>query len=207
MSRLLGLIVLLALLAGGFYFFRDRIPIVGGGGRASASVTVSEAAADQAEAKLERLRGGGETVRLSDVEFTSYLRYRFQDQLVGQIETPVVDFAGDTVRLSGRFPTDRLPDTREVRAVRYLLPDTADVQVQGKLRTLRPGRAALRVERASFARVTVPDNVYPDILRSAGRQDEPGLEADEYPFPLPPGVGTARVEGGELVLGPPSSGR
>jgi hypothetical protein len=163
---------------------------------------VSPEAAASAEAKLERLRAAGDTVRLSDVEFTSYMRYRFRTQLTGQLDSASIDFAGDTVTLTGRLPTDRLPSTREVEAMRYLMPDTADVRVEGSLRTLEPGRAALKVRRASFARVSIPPNVYPDALNRVGRRDEPGLGPDEYAFRLPPGVGAAQVEGGELVLAP-----
>ncbi|HEX8692170.1 MAG TPA: hypothetical protein VF746_07115 [Longimicrobium sp.] len=200
MRFLLALIGLAALLAGGWYF-REHIP---GPWRKKEPVAVSPEAARSAEEKLERLRSDGETVRLSDVEFTSYVRYRYQDAFSGQVSDPAVDFEGDRVTVTGRFPTDRLPDTRQTRAIREFLPDTADVKVSGGLRTLGPGRAALRVDNASFARVPVPADVYPDVLKSAGRRDEPGLAPNEYAVPLPPGVGSARVERGELVLSPPA---
>ena len=201
MRFLLALIGLAALLAGGWYFFGDRIPRPW---QRKEPVAVSPEAARSAEEKLERLREGGETVRLSDVEFTSYVRYRYQDAFNGQVYDPAVDFEGERVTVTGRFPTDRLPDTRQTRALREFLPDTADVKVSGGLRTLGSGRAALRVDAASFARVPVPADVYPDVLKSAGRRDEPGLAPNEYAIPLPPGVGSARVERGELVLSPPA---
>jgi hypothetical protein len=202
MRNLLALVGLIAILFAGWKF-RDRIP--GPWQHRQAEVTeVSQAAAESAEAKLARMRSSRDTVHLSSVEFTSYLRYRFHDQLANQLDAPSVQFTGDTLTLKGRFPTDRLPDTRDLRAVRDFLPDTADVRLRGQLRTLGPGRAALRIENVSFARVPVPHDVYPDALKRLGRRDEPGLGADEYPFRLPPGVGSARVEGGELVLAPGS---
>lgn len=203
MRSLLALIGLGALLLVGWQF-RDRIP--GPWNREEAAPTqVSPEAAASADAKLERLRTNGETIRLSDVEFTSYLRYRYRDALAGQLDSATVDFAGDTVTLAGRFPTDRLPETREVRAMRDFLPDTADVKLRGSLRTVQPGTAAVKVDVLSFARVAIPRSVYPDLLRKAGRRDAPGLGPDEYAFPLPPGVGTARVENSELVLAPPGA--
>jgi hypothetical protein len=200
MRFLLGLIGL-GLLAAGAWTFRDRIP---GPWQEKEPVEVSPAAAASADEKLARLRSGGDTIRLSDVEFTSYLRYRFQEQLAGQLEAPTVDFEGEQVTLSGRFPTDRLPDSRQVRALQEFHPDTADVHVAGGVRTLSPGRVALRVDNASFARVPVPAEVIPEALGRVGRRDEPGLGPNEYAFSLPPGVGSARVEAGQLVLAPAS---
>jgi hypothetical protein len=191
---------LAALLVAG-WMYRDKIPWRWNQ-KGAASTEVSEAAAESAEKKLERMRSSGDTIHLNGAEFTSYLRYRFHDQLASQLDAPTVAFAGDTLMLQGRLPTERLPDTRELRGVREFLPDTAEVRLRGNLRTLGPGRAALRIGSVSVARVPVPRDVFPDALKRLGRADEPGLGADEYPFRLPPGVSSARVEAGELVLSP-----
>ena len=200
MRTLLALIGLGALLFAG-YTFRDRIP-----GpwqkKDAAAMQVSPEAAQSAEDKLARMRSSGDTVHLNSVEFTSYLRYRFKDQLADQLEAPSVQFNGDTLTLNGRFPTDRLPDSRDVRAIRDFLPDTADVRVRGQLRMLGPGRGALRIDNVSVAKVPVPRDVYINGLKRVGAPTEPGLGRDEYPFALPPGVGSARVAGGELILAP-----
>jgi hypothetical protein len=200
LRNLLALVGLAALLVAG-WMYRDKIPWRWKQGSA-APTEVSEAAAESAEKKLERMRSSGDTIHLTGTEFTSYLRYRFHDQLASQLDAPTVAFSGDTLMLQGRLPTDRLPDTRELRGVREFLPDTAEVRLRGNLRTLGPGRAALRIGSVSVARVPVPHDVFPDALKRLGRADEPGLGADEYPFRLPPGVSSARVEAGELVLAP-----
>lgn len=200
----LGGLLLLVLLAGVGWYFRDRLP--GPWAKPAPPLEVSQEAADSAQAKLERLRARGEEVRLSDVEFTSLLRYRMQG-LAADLETPSVTFADSTLRLRGRFPTDRLPDTEEVNRIRTFLPDTAEVVVRGSIRTVEPGRAAVRVDNASFARIPVPAGEIPGVLERMGRGDQPGLAPEEYPFPLPPGVGAARVEKGRLVLSPREGGR
>lgn len=200
LRNLLALVGVAALLVAG-WMYRDKIPWRWKQ-QGAASTEVSEAAAESAEKKLERMRASGDTIHLNGAEFTSYLRYRFHDQLASQLDAPTVAFTGDTLMLQGRLPTDRLPDTRELRGVREFLPDTAEVRLRGNLRTLGPGRAALRIGSVSVARVPVPHDVFPDALKRLGRADEPGLGADEYPFRLPPGVSSARVEAGELVLSP-----
>jgi hypothetical protein len=199
MRNLLALIGLGTLLFLG-YKFRDRIP--GPWNHATETMQVSEQAAQSAEEKLARMRSSRDTVHLSSVEFTSYLRYRFQDQFTDQLDAPTVQFTGDTLTLNGRLPTDRLPDTRDVRAIRDFLPDTADVRVRGQLRALGPGRAAIRIDNVSVAKVPVPRDVYINAIKRAGVANDPSAGPGEYPFRLPPGVGSARVEGGELVLGP-----
>lgn len=191
------LLVLLALLAGGLWFFRGLIP--GPWQRQPVMTEVSPEAADAAERKLERLRQTGDTVHLSGVEFTSYLRYRMAGRFAPEIELPAVNFEGEEVRVSGRYPKDRIP-AREMGRAAEFLPDTADVAVNGTLRTLAPGRAALKVGSASFARIPVPRDRLNALIRRVRGLDEPGLGADEVAFQLPPGVGTARVENGSLVL-------
>ncbi len=198
---LLAGLVLVLLLAGGWLFFRDDVARLLGGGRPEATA-VSQEAATQAEEKLARLAQDGETVRLNDVEFTSLMRYRLRDRIPGDLESPAVSFRGDTVRLMARVPSDRLPDVPELGAARSFLPDTADVDVVGRLAPLQNGRAAFEVQRITFAGIPVPDRFYPQALERMGRRDEPGLSASAYPFALPNGVGAARVEGGELVLTP-----
>lgn len=197
-KRVVAAITGAVVIFGAGWLFRDHLPW----GKEKPATEVSEAAAVQAEAKLARMRENGDTARLTGVEITSLIRYRFEDRFAPGLATPSVVFAGDTVRVVGRFPTDRLPDVPELRSVRTYLPDTADVDVQGSLRTTTPGRAAMRMQNVRFAKFPVPENFYPKVLTRIGRRDEPGLARDEFPFPLPAGVGSARVEAGELVLAP-----
>ncbi|MDB4947990.1 MAG: hypothetical protein JWM27_639 [Gemmatimonadetes bacterium] len=197
------LVVLVALGAAGWYF-RDRIPFPWKS-RHEDPVEVSEAAAKSAEDKISRLRTEHDTVHLNAVELTSLLRYRVQDQLAdGALQQPEVRLNGDTLRLTARLPVDRLPDVPELRRVRGFLPDTADVDVRGRVRTVTRGRAALEVTRATFAKFPIPREWQGQLLTRLGRKDQPGLGAQEFPIKLPPGVAAASVQNGELVLSPRS---
>lgn len=199
----LVLLVLLAVLAGGAWMFRGFIP--GPWQRDRVVTEVSEAAAASAESKLERLREEGDTVRLSGAEFTSYIRFRMAERFsTGDLELPSVSFVGETVKVAGRLPRDRIPerDLQRLGPGADFIPDTADVAVDGRMRMLAPGRAALKVEAASFQKFPIPRDQYLSVLDRIGGMDEPGLERDEVAFQLPPGVGEARVENGMLVLAP-----
>jgi hypothetical protein len=198
----LSLLVVVVALGWAGWHFRERIPWPWKP-KHEDPVSVSEAAAKSAEEKIDRLRSGRDTVHLSEIELTSLLRYRVAGQLAdGALRQPEVHLAGDTVRLSGRISVNQLPDVPELRRVRGFLPDTADVEVRGHVRTVAPGRVALQVTKASFARFPIPHEWEGQLLKRLGRKDEPGMAPDEFPIHLPPGVSAARVEGGQLVLAP-----
>ncbi len=199
----LFLLVLLAAVAAGAWTFRGLIP--GPWQRDPVITEVSEDGAVAADAKLRRLREEGDTVRLSGIEFTSYMRYRMAQRFAADIEMPTVAFSGDQVRVAGRLPKDRIPQAqlRQLGRAADFIPDTATVEVGGGIRMLAPGRAALKVTSVSAERLPIPRDRYLPVLDRIGGMDEPGLERDEVAFQLPPGVGAARVENGELVLAPP----
>lgn len=191
------LLVLLALVAAGLWTFRGFIP--GPWQRSPVVTEVSEAGAVSADEKLKRLREDGDTVRLSGIEFTSYVRYRMAQRFAQDLETPIISFQGEKIRVDGRVPKDKLPLEKFGAAAGYL-PDTAEVAVDGTMRMVAPGRAALRVADASFSKLPVPRDRYLPLLRNLRLPTDTQLAEDEVGVQLPPGVGSARVENGELVL-------
>lgn len=196
--RAVFVVVLLAAIAAGAWLLRDRIP---GFGDPPEITEVSPAAAEQAEAKLRALREDGEAVRLSEVELNSLVRYRLGPQIPGDIYDPSVRLSGDTIQVGGRIPADLLPAMPELDRVRAFLPDTAEIQIAGRLDG-GAGEAYFDVREVEFAGIPVPPRFYPQALRRLGRADRPGLPETAYPFRLPDGVGDARVEGGVLILEP-----
>jgi hypothetical protein len=195
-----GLIVVLLLL-GAAWWFRDDLLALGGRGEATA---VSPEAAAAAEAKLQQLRTSGETARLSSVELTSLIRYRAPASALETLHDPSVRMSGDTIQLNGRIPTDRLPAHPDLDRIRSFLPDTAPLEIRGELEPLGSGRAALEIYSVEFAGVPIPPKYFPTMLERLGRQPEAGLGPSAVALSLPPGVGAARVEAGQLVLSPPA---
>jgi hypothetical protein len=196
LTSLIGIVGLLALAT---WVFKDRIPGLAQP-RAQEVEGIGPAAAQAAQDKLQRLRESGDTIHMTEAEFTSLIRYHLPG-LAGPLIDPSVDFVDNTFSLNGRYPKDQIPDVPEIRPAMSILPDTADVVLQGELRTLAPGRVALRVTSGSFARIPLKRVFITTALSRFGRRDEPGLQSDEYLFTLPEGVQTARVEDGVLVLG------
>lgn len=168
----------------------------------TAPTEVSPEAAELAVGKLERLRGGGDTVSLSAVELSSLLRFRAPVWAANAIGDPAVAMAGDTVVVTGVVATDALPSHPELDRVRGLLPDSSRFEITGHVRPLAGTRAALEVREVELAGIPIPARYYPDLLRRLGRRDESGLPPTALAVPLPEGVGSARVVGGRLILTP-----
>jgi len=163
---------------------------------------VSPEAAESADTKLRRLRENGESIRLTEVELASYMRFRLADQYPALVSNPSAAMTDSTVRVGGTIPTERLPDLRELERVRDFLPDTTRLDIEGRLIERMDGRAAIDIREVAVAGVPIPQRYYADILERLGRRDEPGLPPNAISFPLPEGVGSARVERRELVLTP-----
>lgn len=195
-------LVVLAAVVFGLWTFRAPLLAVIGVGAGEEPTEVSAEAAAHAEAKLDRLREDGEPARLSDIEMASLLRYRYGGSVPDLLREPDVRFSGDTVQLTGRVALDALPSMAALDAARALLPDTAKVEIEGRLQPMQGGRAAFVVRQVEVAGLPVPDRYYPPVLERMGRRDEPGLEPNALAFRLPAGVGAARVEGGALILNP-----
>lgn len=192
--------MVVALLGAGWWFRDDILRLVG---REEEPVEVSPEAAAIAQEKIDRLRSGGETARLSSIEVSSLIRYRGPAWLTSRVHEPRVEFAGDSVRVSGTIATSELPSHPELDRVRVLLPDSSQVAISGALTELPSGRVAVAIDEVTFAGIPIPERYYPDVLERFGRQDEPGLGEAAIAVSLPQGVGGARVEGGYLILTPP----
>lgn len=204
--RCLGRLLMLVLLlvgAGAAWLYRGRIEqkLREVTGRETQVEAPSAELAAQAQGKIERLRAGSESrVALSGVELESLLRHRHAGLLPGFIGDPQIEIDDDRLRLRSRVPTERLPSLDFLGAAADFLPDTAAVEIVGRLLPLDERRAAFAVDGLQLAEVPIPDRVVPGLLERLGRTEEPGLPADALAVPLPPGTRAVYVRGDSLVL-------
>lgn len=196
-----GLLLVIVALGATAWLFRDALPF-SWNREVPEPTEISPEAAAVASEKLRRLQTEGDTVRLSEIELASLLRYRTPLWAAGMLNEPSVDFAGDTVRLSGMVPTDRLPSHPQINSVRAFLPDSSRVDLRGVLLARGERRIAVDVAELSFAGIPIPSRYYPAMLTQLGRKDEPGLPVTALSLPLPLGVGSVRIVDGYLVLAP-----
>lgn len=176
--------------------------LIGPGETARPLTEVSPAAAASAEDKLRRLQEGGEEARFSGAEITSLLRYHPELWSFEGLQSPDVWMEGDTLRIRGAVPTDQLPNEPEIEALRFFLPDTAHVEVSGTVRPLEPGTSVIDIASIEISGMPIPSRYYPLIVNRIGGGEPNGLSSAAYPLPLPAGIGSARVQAGELILTP-----
>ena len=163
---------------------------------------VSPAAAASAEMKLAQLAPGGEETRITAAELTSLFRFRPEIWSVGILKAPTVQIAGDTVRLVGRIATADLPPVEELDSLRDFLPDSAGVEMSGTVRPYDASTTVLEIGAIEVAGMPIPERFYSPMLDRFGQGPEEGLPAGTFALPLPPGIRSARAEGGDLVLTP-----
>jgi hypothetical protein len=157
--------------------------------------------ADAAEEKIARLRSGAETrVALSAAELESLLRFRHMGLLPAFVDSPTVRLADSRLWLRARVPTDQIPGLDALGRAGELLPDTASVEVSGRLFPLDTTRATFAVDGIQIADIPLPDRLIPGMLQQLGRSENDRLPADALPVPLPPGAQAIYVRGDSLVL-------
>jgi hypothetical protein len=203
LRRIIVLVLLLALLAGG-WLYRDRLRELWREVRGQPALVVvlpSRELADAADAKLEALRtGAADRAALSEVELQSLLAYRYAGVLPGFVDSAVVELDDDRIRLRADVPIDRLPSVSELGEAASFLPDTSELTLTGSLLPLPGERVGLAINEVTVARIPLPRRLVPAALRRLGRRDEAGLPADAIPLPLPSGATSAYIRGDSLVL-------
>jgi hypothetical protein len=203
MRRLVVLVVLVVLIGAG-WLFRDRLgiewPGFGRRGEREAPATTQEAA-DMAYTKLAALADGSASrVALSAIELQSLLEFRHPGVLPAALGDPQLELTGDRIRLRARVPIDKLPNVEGLGEVAAFLPDTTELTVTGRLLPLVDGRVAFAVDDVSAQRFPLPRRLVPGVLERLGRREEPGLPDDAMAVTLPPGIANAYVRRDSLVL-------
>ncbi len=201
-GALVTLLVVLLLGSGLFLWWRDSAPAPSSEAGPQPTAAADVDAAASAEEKLSRLALDLEEAWLTPEEVTALLRHRPEVLSFGALENPQVEMNADTLRVRGNVLVEELPSLPELDAFRPLLPDTASLDVAGRLLATTSGVSYLEITSMEIARMPIPERFYPLVLErlssGAGGERPPGTLA----IPLPSSVGTARVEGGMLVLTP-----
>lgn len=197
------LLVVLVVLLGGAWLFRDRLltMLPGFGPAAEDGEQPTLALAEAAGEKLDALRTGAESrTALSAIELESLLLFRYRGVLPGFMDSTQIDLVQDQLQLRARVPVDKLPTVEGLAEAAAFLPDTAELTVTGRLLPLESGRVAFAVDQVSAARFPLPSRLVPGALSRLGRVDEPGLPPDAMALPLPSGVTSAYIRRDSLVL-------
>jgi hypothetical protein len=203
LGRLVLVLLVLVLLAGLWLYrepLRERFQTATGLEEVEPEAASAELA-DAAETKIARLRSGDETsVALSAAELESLLRFRHRALLPAFVDSPTVRLDDGRLRLRARIPTEQIPVLDGLGRAAELLPDTASVEVNGRLFPLDSARATFAIDGIQIADIPLPARLIPRMLEQLGRSEDDRLPADALPVPLPPGAQAIYVRGDSLVL-------
>jgi hypothetical protein len=196
----LVLLVVLALVA---WHYRDTIMAKWHELRGAPADT-GAASADAARTGEEKLRAlelpyPPTRTALSGAELQALLQTRFSKILPRWVDSARIRLEGDRVRLSGRVPVDHLPQIKSLGEVAGLLPDTAEVAVNGQVIPLDHGRVALAVDQVTAAHIPLPRRLIPEVLGGL-RKGDASVPPDALPLPLPRSITSAYVRSDSLIL-------
>lgn len=205
MRRIALLVVLVALVAGGWLFRAELLGLWQNLRSDEPAAVASPELAERAERKLATMNepGAPDRVSLNSAEIQSLVAYRMAESLPGFILTPTVTVDEGRLRVHARVPTEEVSGMRGIggsEEILSMLPDTTEVHASGHLIPLGDGRVALAIDEVSAASIPLPKRYIPRLLERAGRVDEPGLPREALAVRLPSGVRNAYAHGDSIVF-------
>jgi hypothetical protein len=205
----LGCLVLLAILAVGAWFTRDRwMP------ESMRSHTVSttkgptweplsDAGARRTEAALSKLsqQRGPVFQTLSGADAASYIFRELASRLPQSSDSVQAMVSGDRVAMRANVKLSELGGAGSLGPLGSMLGDREPVQFTGTFRVVKPGLAEFQIQEIKIGAVNLPRGMIPSLIGRFDRGQRPaGLDRDALPLPIPRYVGDIRVANGKITL-------
>jgi hypothetical protein len=205
----LGCLVLLAILAVGAWFTRDRwMP------ESMRSHTVSttkgptweplsDAGARRTAAALSKLsqQRGPVFQTLSGADAASYIFRELASRLPQSSDSVQAMVSGDRVAMRANVKLSELGGAGALGPLGSMLADREPVQFTGTFRVLKPGLAEFQIQEIKIGAVNLPRAMIPSLIARFDRgQRAAGLDRDALPLPIPRYVGDIRVANGKITL-------
>lgn len=194
--KLLGLLLLAALLSGG-WLFRDQIlrrlrPQVS---RVTSAVTGRDtgmpdaAGLARARDKVDSLNGWhADSVLLNAAEMASLVREGLPSAVRDRVDSLHLELGEDRLTISARLETSRIPPDA-LGPLAGALEPWEPVSAIGTVEVTRPGRARWRIESLTLRGFALPAKASREIVGRA----LPGAPDGAIPFDLPDGVAGLRI--------------
>lgn len=202
--RLLGVLVLAALVSGAWLFRRDLLRAVKPGvvrvgeslGIGVGDGRASPEALDRARDKVDSLHGWqADSVLLDAGEMASLIAAGLPGDVRSRLDSIGVVLGEDRVTLSARLETTRIPP-EVLGPLAGALERWEPVSASGPVLALGPGRVGWRVDALTLRGFTLP----PETSRRLIEQGLPGAKGGVLSVKLPEGIQTLRVRPGGVAL-------
>ena len=212
----LGCLVVLVVLAGVAWLFRDRwLHLVndGASGRVdSASVVTAREGvwqpltpqggerARRALAQLEQPNGPS-TVTVTIPDLAAYVYQELARQLPPSADSVEAMAKGDRLYLRASVRLQELGAKEMLGPLAAMLGDRERLEIGGNLRVVRPGLGELVVRELRVGQLPIPPGVIPRIVRQISRRDRPaGISESGLPLRLPAHIGDLQIAGGSMTV-------
>ena len=204
----LGCLVVLAFLAVGAWFMRDRwMTKVTGTAPATAAVStwqpLSPAAGARGKHAIESLQSASGPVfaNLSAAEIASYVFQTVGRTLPTSADSVEAAVIGDALYVRAIVPMKEFAGSGALGPLGGLLNDREKITFGGGFRVLRPGLSEFQVREIKLRDFRVPSGAIPRLLQQIGRGNRPeGIGADALPVPTPATLADVRISNGKVTL-------
>lgn len=205
LRRLGCLVILLALAAGGYWYWEQHRARESTSTRAGVWHPVSAADADRAAAAVGALSSGRGRVfaNLTPSEAVAYLILEGAHQLPSSAQGVHAMVRGDTLYAKALVPLRDIGGARALGPIAALVSARDTVQLGGTVDVLRTGLAEFRVTYVALRNLEVPRGAIPRLvkqLRHPPADTSTLLAPDALPLPLPPYIGDIRIGNGKITL-------
>lgn len=200
--RRLGCLIILAIAAGGAYYWW-----VARAHRASAPVAsvwepVTPADRVAGESAVDSLRAprGKVFANLTPAEAVAYLIQKSAGQLPPTATDVQAMVTGNEMRVRAVLSLRDLGGPRVLGPLTSMLGDRDTVQLAGTVDLIRPGMAQFHVRQLRVRSLRLPAEMIPRLVGQLRRDSPPGIAPDALALPLPPYIGDVRIANGKVTL-------
>lgn len=208
-ARLGCLVVLLALVAGG-WFTRDRwmsrVPWLRDRAATTSALPtwqrMTPEGATRARRALEQLqqRNGPVYANVAPGDLAAYIFQELSGAMPSGADSIEAAAIGDQLFLRATIPTSVLGSRESLGPVAALLGDRERVQFGGTLRILRPGLGEFRVTELRLRDFSLPRAIIPRIVGQMSRNRPADVAPDALPLRTPDYVADVRVANGQITM-------
>lgn len=198
---LIGFLVVLVVLAGAGWFFREDIQAWMNSRNEIVMTEPSPELAEVARDKLQAILDGevGGESRLTEAELQSYVRYIAAERLPPGVNNPALEIRDSTLAISAGLDLRvlQVPGADDaIQNLRRALGDSALVTTELLPAVTRPGQGRVQVMSLQAGMIPVP----PMLIGMAIGQLGLPTEGSSVLFAIPADVTELRVENDEVVL-------
>lgn len=202
--RRLGCLIVLAVIAGGAYYWwmvrvNTSAPVASTAG-VWRPVAPSDAATGERAVDSLRMERGKVFVNLTPSEAVAYLIQETAKQLPRNATDVTAMVSGDQLHLRAVVSLRDMGGSQVLGPLASMMGSRDTVQLAGTVDLLHPGLAQFHVTQVQLRTLNIPQQMIPKLVSQMRHESPPGIAPDALALPLPPYIGDIRIANGKVTL-------